>query len=74
MPQAMIDLYNSLSEVKQQEVYDFMTYLSMRENKKTVEQVESLLQEANNFAEQNGLQDITLDEINDEIALCRAGK
>ena len=74
MPQEMIEMYNSLSEAKRQSAFDYVTYLYLRENKRSYDEVDALLKEANDFAEKSGLQDWTLDEINDEIALCRAGK
>lgn len=74
MPQELIEMYNSLSEAKQRSAFDYITYLYLRENKRNYDEVDALLKEANDFAEKFGLQDWTLDEINDEIALCRAGK
>lgn len=74
MPQELIEMYNSLSEAKQRSAFDYITYLYLRENKRSYDEVDALLKEANDFAEKSGLQDWTLDEINDEIALCRAGK
>lgn len=74
MPQELIEMYNSLSEAKQQSAFDYVTFLYLLENKRTADEVDALLKEANDFAEKSGLQDWTLDEINDEIALCRAGK
>ncbi|MBD5413785.1 MAG: hypothetical protein HDR52_05115 [Treponema sp.] len=74
MPQELIEMYNALSEAKQQSAFDYVTYLYLRENKRSADEVDALLKEANDFAKKSGLQDWTLDEINDEIALCRAGK
>lgn len=74
MPQELIEMYNSLSEAKQRSAFDYITYLYLRENKRSYDEVDALLKEANDLAEKSGLQDWTLDEINDEIALCRAGK
>ncbi|MCM1321964.1 MAG: hypothetical protein NC041_08455 [Bacteroides sp.] len=74
MPQELIEMYNSLSEAKRQSASDYITFLYLRETKRNADEVDALLKEANDFAEKSGLQDWTLDEINDEIALCRAGK
>ena len=50
MPQELIEMYNALSEAKQQSAFDYVTYLYLRENKRSADEVDSLLKEANDFA------------------------
>lgn len=74
MPKELLKMYEKLSEIKKQEVYDFVAYLTLRQDKQSKDEVEAILDEANEYAKKVGTNDITLDEINDEITLCRYGK
>lgn len=73
MPQAFMNVYNSLTKEAQNTVYDFMLFLAAEQEKKnSAEKALAAMKQLSDNAQKNGTANMTMEKIDAEIALVRS--